>query len=136
MQFPPSSPSRWVAGSFEFDCLLDNGDLVKIGLVVVLMLAPVDGAELEEAELGGIAAQARGAALHRLGAILALLRNFGEGLGGKRLLGPLGARIRVGCVGGQREEGGRPALNNLRGEIDDLLAQLAELLGGWGRHFL
>ena len=124
-----------MAGSFELDCLLNNSDLVEVCLVVVLMLAPMDGAELEEAELGGIAAEARGAALRCLGAILALLRNFGERLGGKRLLGPLGARIRVGCVGGQREEGGRPTLSNLRGEVDNLSAQLAELLGGWGRHF-
>lgn len=89
-----------MAGRFELDCLLDNGDVVEVGLVVVLVLAPVDGAKLEEAELGGIAAEARGAALRRLGAILARLRNFGQGLGGKRLLGPLGARIRVGSVGG------------------------------------
>ena len=120
----------------ELNRSLDR-DLVEVSLVVVLMLAPVDGSKLEEAELGRVAAEARGAALHGFVAGTILLRGLGEGLGGKRLLGPLSARVRLGCLGGQRQEGrGRPALSGLWGELDNLGAQLAELLGCWGRHFL
>lgn len=57
--------------------LLD-GNLVEVALVVLVnVLAPVDGSELEEAELvlGGIAAEGRGPAL--LGSRV----DRGEGLG-------------------------------------------------------
>jgi hypothetical protein len=77
---------------------------VEVVLVVVLMFTPVDRSELKEAEpaLGRVAAEARGAALQGVGVIFAvLLRNTGERLGRKRLLGSLGARVRVRHVGRQ-----------------------------------
>lgn len=84
------------------DSSLDDSDLVEVGvLALALVLTPVDGSELQEAELGGITAEAGGAALRQL--LLAaglLLGGFGEGLGGKWLLDPRGARVRLGCAGG------------------------------------
>jgi len=124
--------------SEQHAALLDRDVVEVVVAVLVLVLAPVDGAELEEAELGGIAAQAGGAALRDFGGAgtgAVVLGHLGEGLGRKRLLCPLDARVRLGDLGGQGEEGRGPTLSNLWGELHGLLAQLAELLGGWGRHF-
>lgn len=98
------------------------------------MLAPVDGSQLQEPELGGVRAQARGAAL----LLVLLLGNGGEGLGcegGRRGLLLLAAGVRLRGGGGEGQKGGGPAEGVHGAELLGLLRELADLLWGeGGRH--
>lgn len=125
-----------VGGSRRADACLLDCDFVEVLLVVILMLAPMDGAELKEAEpvLGRIAAETRGAALQCVGANAVLLWNLGESLGRERLRYFLGTGVGIRRARCQRQECRGPALGNPEGEIDSLLAQSAELLRGGYRH--
>jgi len=89
---------EWAAARSSFDG--------KVGIAVALVLAPVDGPELEEPEpsaLVAVAAHARGALLqlHRLG-------DFGQGARSEPGLGLLRIRRRSG--GRKREKGGWPSV--------------------------
>ncbi len=99
---------------------LHNGHLVPVLLVVAEVLAAVDGPELEDAVLAGVAAAAGGAALLLAGLRLPLLRVRGRR--GRR----------------QRQEGGNRAVGRLGDEGLGLHVELLELHlargGGRRRH--
>lgn len=106
---------------------------MPVALVLAAVLAVVDRAQLEDAQTGwaphSIAAEAGATAL--CGVAVGVV---GLGLEWLQLrLGRLG--VPVGGRRGQGEEGGRPALFDFGDEGLGSLVQLAEFLGGWGRHF-
>jgi hypothetical protein len=114
----PLSPSQPSLG-----CLLDS---VPISLVLILVLAPMDGAELEEAEAGALVA----VAAHAGGSPLLELRGLGD-LGQRRgrQFGCRLLRVR-GRRGWRQREERWPALGGRGCEVLGLVRELENGSGG------
>lgn len=122
--------------------LLD-GNLMPVGLVVTRVLAPVNWAELEEAEairvLASIAAEARCSTFDEL-QVVALLGSFSsKSRSGERRIAPClrwlsrvgSAWVRGRSGRGQRKEAGWLPLNCFGDERLGALGELTQLLRSW-----
>ena len=104
---------------------------MEVALVIIQVLTPVDGIELEEAKTGPrcsrrvLAAKAGRTALDRLDGILHRMR---LGLSGRPVINPGWARVRIGRARGQLQKHGRTTTRSSGCSCPGLLAQLAELV--------